>query len=354
VAVGREGTITLVNERTAQMFGYESNELIGNKLEILLPERYRAAHSGHLARYFGELRERPMGTGMELSGRRKDGTEFPVEIGLRWIETPLGVLAVAMVVDITERKRIESELARVHAELVRSNAELAQFAYVASHDLQEPLRMITGYLQLLQRRYQDHLDDEAQEFIRYAVDGATRMKGLIQDLLRLSRAGTKALQVREVEAASICRSACANLHVAIEESGAEVIIEDLPAITADSGLLTQVFQNIIGNALKFHAKDVRPRIAVSAQAQGDGWTFSIQDNGIGIEPKYTQRIFRIFERLHGADEYGGSGVGLAISQRIIERHGGRIWLESERGKGSTFFFSIPIHSAKPQASAKRA
>jgi PAS domain S-box-containing protein len=341
VAVGSDGKIQLVNRHLGKMFGYSPEELLGQGLETLLPERYRQSHMMQRGEYFDAPRVRAMGIGMDLVGQRKDGTEFPVEIGLGHVQTEAGTLVLGLVIDITERKRVESELARVNTELTRSNSELAQFAYVASHDLQEPLRMITGYLQLLERRYKTQLNDEAREFIDYAVDGAVRMKNLIQDLLRLSRAGTQSMNFREVEISSLIEAACANLQVALEESGAEMTVDPLPKLTVDAGLLTQVFQNLIGNALKFRTAGVPPHIHVGAAEAPGGWVFSVRDNGIGIEPQHYERIFRIFERLHGADQYGGSGVGLAITQRIVERHGGRVWVESKAGEGSTFYFSIP-------------
>jgi PAS domain S-box-containing protein len=344
IAVSRDGTIQLVNQRTADLFGYSVAELKGRTVEILLPERYRAAHSGHLARYFEAPSERPMGIGRDLTGARKDGSEFPVEIALRWVQSGDDLLGIGVVVDITERKRVESELARVNAELVRSNAELAQFAYVASHDLQEPLRMISSYLQLVKKRYNHKLDDDGREFIAYAVDGATRMKSLIHDLLRFSRAGTQAVHLQEVDADQLLQVACSNLKMAIVESRAKITSGTLPTVFADSGLLTQVFQNLIGNAIKFRAAGTNPEIQISARRTELGWVFSVSDNGIGIEPQYTARIFRIFERLHGVDDYGGSGVGLAISQRIVERHGGKIWVESQPSQGSTFSFSIPVRA----------
>src|SRR5579885_1897136 len=215
VAIRLDGTIQLVNRRTEEMFGYSREELLGHDLNMLLPERYRQAHIGHRRSYFAAPRMRAMGAGMELAGRRKDGSEFPVEIGLSHLQSSQGPLALGLISDISERKRAEAELARVNAELVRSNTELAQFAYVASHDLQEPLRIISGYLQLLARRYRKNLDDEAKEFIDYAVDGATRMKGLIEDLLRLSRAGTQAIHFRQISAEQLFQVACSNLQLII-------------------------------------------------------------------------------------------------------------------------------------------
>lgn len=353
VVVSEDGTIQIVNRRIEEMFGYQREDLIGKRLDVLVPPRYRQRHAEHRRRYFTEPRIRAMGAGRDLAGCRKDGTEFPVEIGLSYVETERGTLALGLVTDITERKRVESEITRINAELSRSNTELGHFAYVASHDLQEPLRMITGYLQLLERRYSAKLDTEAAQFIHYAVEGATRMKRLIEDLLALSRAGTQAANFRPVDSLTLFDTACTNLGVAIEESGAEVTAGPLPMIVADPGLLTQVFQNLIGNAIKFRRKDRPAHVHVtahgpvaaqgSAAAQGskEGHIFSVADDGIGIEARHLERIFGIFERLHTADQYDGSGVGLAITRRILERHGGRIWVESKPGEGSTFFFQIP-------------
>jgi light-regulated signal transduction histidine kinase (bacteriophytochrome) len=249
-------------------------------------------------------------------------------------------VALALIIDITERKRIADELARVNEELRHSNAQLEQFAYVASHDLQEPLRMVSSYLELLERRYRDRLDAEANEFIHYAVDGAKRMKSLIQDLLSFSRAGTQTLQLRASSGRAILENALVNLKVAIEQTRSEITSDPLPEIAADPSLLGAVFQNLIGNAMKFQ-KDRQPHVHICAQHSGTDWIFSVRDNGIGIEPRHADRVFRIFERLHGPEQYAGTGVGLAISQRIVERHGGKIWLESKLGVGTTFFFSIP-------------
>lgn len=353
LAVDRHSVMRMVHERTAEMFGYEPRELTGKNLDVLLPERYRAAHGSHLTHYFAAPRERVMGLGMDLAGRRKDGSEFPVEIGLRWVETGEGTIAVALVVDITARKKIESELAQVNAELRRSNAELEQFAYVASHDLQEPLRMISGHLQLLERRYRDKLDADATEFIHYAVEGAVRMKHLIEDLLRLSRAGTQAAKIRPVDAAIVFEAACSNLGAAIDADRAHITVGALPTISADASLLTQVFQNLIGNAIKFCAEGTTPEIQVSAKRAGDNWVFAVRDNGIGFETQHSERIFRIFERLHSSEQYSGSGVGLAICKRIVERHGGKIWVESRLGEGSTFFFALPAGVASATAAGSK-
>ena len=340
LAVSSDGLIRMVNRRTEEMFGYDRSELIGQPLEILLPERFHGRHVGLRAGYFSDPRVRPMGVGFDLAGRRKDGTEFPVEIGLSPVQTGEGRLALGLISDITDRKRAADELLRVNDELRGSNAQLEQFAYVASHDLQEPLRMVSSYLELLERRYRGQLDSQAQEFIHYAVDGAMRMKALIQDLLSFSRAGTTALKLHTLRLSAILQDVRENLQVAIEQSQAEVTADPLPEIVADPGLLALVFQNLIGNAIKFQ-KNGTPRVHVSAQRVPAGWILSVRDNGIGIASQHATRVFRIFERLHSSDVYPGSGVGLAISQRIVERHGGKIWFESALGEGTTFFFSIP-------------
>lgn len=240
------------------------------------------------------------------------------------------------------------DLARVNEELRRANAELRDFAHIASHDLQEPLRMIASYLQLLERRYGDQLDPEAREFITYAVDGATRMKRLIQDLLSFSKAGTVVPNFRLVSAGDLLEQALSNLEVAIEESGAEITSDPLPEVVADAALLVDVFQNLLGNAIKFHG-DASPRVHVSAVRQDSSWVFAVRDNGIGIDPQHSARVFQIFERLHNAEQYPGTGVGLAIAQKIIERHGGNIWFESQIGSGATFYFSIPFQTALAMA-----
>jgi PAS domain S-box-containing protein len=242
--------------------------------------------------------------------------------------------------DITDRKQAEIALREAHEELKRSNAELEQFAYVASHDLQEPLRMVSSYTQLLLRRFGERFDGDSREFMGYIVDGAARMKQLIEDLLAYSRVGTKGKEFREVQVEESLRRAVSNLRAAIEEAGAAVTWDALPAVMADDSQLTQLFQNLIGNALKFRSASV-PRIHVFVSRQDPGWHFMVRDNGIGIEPQYFERIFMVFQRLHNKAEYPGTGIGLAICKKVVERHGGRIWVESRPGDGSAFHFTLP-------------
>ena len=242
--------------------------------------------------------------------------------------------------DVTQQRLAEQQLAEHARELERSNSELEQFAYVASHDLQEPLRMVASYCQLLQRRYKGKLDQDADEFIGFAVEGATRMQRMINELLNYSRVGRKSAGFAPVECREVVDAALAALAAAIEESGARVSIGELPNVVGEGTLLQQLFQNLVGNALKFRRDDAAPEIAITAE-RGDGlWQFAVADNGIGIEPEYAERIFLLFQRLHERTKYPGTGIGLALCKKVVEHHGGRIWVESAPGKGSRFIFTI--------------
>lgn len=244
--------------------------------------------------------------------------------------------------DITEMKKgAEKTLFQLNEELIRSNRELEQFAYVASHDLQEPLRMVSSFTQMLARRYKDKLDDDANEFIQFAVDGAFRMQSLINDLLEYSRVGTKGKNPELIDLHVILGQAISNLGLKIKEKNALITNDDLPEIFADGRQMQQLFQNLIDNALKF--SNSSPIIHISSGTDGEDYLFSVQDNGIGIEPQYYEKIFQIFQRLHAKEDYPGTGIGLAICRRIVERHGGKIWVESKPGEGTKFFFTIINH-----------
>jgi light-regulated signal transduction histidine kinase (bacteriophytochrome) len=243
--------------------------------------------------------------------------------------------------EIAERVAAEEALREKSGALARSNAELEQFAYVASHDLQEPLRMVSSYVELLQERYGTQLDANAHKYIDYAVEGATRMQALIAALLEYSRVARKAYEPRPVALERAIERALFNLRVSIQEAGAVIRHDALPAVMADADQLAQLYQNLIGNALKFRRAGVTPEITLGATSDGLYWNLAVQDNGIGIEPRYAERIFAIFQRLHTRTEYPGTGIGLSICKSIVERNGGRIWVESERGKGSTFRFTLP-------------
>jgi PAS domain S-box-containing protein len=327
------GEIVLLNRQTEAIFGYRSDEMLGQPVEMLLPERLRAGHVGHRRDFLAHPGTRQMGAGRDLRARRKDGREVAVEIGLSPVRRESGTHVLASIIDITERKRVEDELRR-------SNEELERFAYVASHDLQEPLRMVGSYVQLLAKRYRGKLDADADEFIGYALDGALRMQRLIEELLAYSRVGTRGAEPVPTDAGVVVAGALRSLKLAIEEAGAAVRVEPLPTVLADPGQLEQVFSNLLSNALKFRGS-APPEIQVSAERRDRAWELRVRDNGIGIEPQYFERIFVIFQRLHGREEYPGTGMGLAIVKKIVERHGGRIRVESAPGAGSTFAFTLP-------------
>ncbi|HEY2846102.1 MAG TPA: ATP-binding protein, partial [Bryobacteraceae bacterium] len=341
LAMSADGRMRLVNRQTEETFGYDRSELLGQPLEKLIPARFRGAYSAGRPGFFDHPVPRKFHGDLGLAGLHRDGSEFPVEISLNFLEDPGNPMALALVTDITRRTRARAELSRLNVELVQANADLQQFVGSASHDLQEPLRMVISYLQLLERRAKDALDETSREFLHFAVDGAARMRTLIQDLLRLSRSGTQPADFRQVSIEQPVSAALANLKIAIEEAQARVTVNPLPNLVVDAGLLTQVFQNLIGNAIKFCAPGVSPQVSVSAETSGAEWDVSVRDNGIGIPPEYTERIFGLFERLQSAEKVSGSGVGLTIAKKIVERHRGRIWVESTPGGGSVFHFTLP-------------
>ena len=342
ILVDESGMVTLVNAEIEHMFGYATDELMGQRIDMLIPDRYRPQHPDNLRSFMADPSARSMGAGRDLRGRRKDGSEFPVEIGLQPIATETGLLVLGVIVDISERQKAAAVLAAKTAELERSNAELEQFAYVASHDLREPLRMVASYTELLSERYRGKLDERADKYIGYINDGARRMQRLVSDLLALSRVGTQGKPLEPVNSATVLKNVMRSMTPAIRESRAQVQPGSLPVVTADEGQLGQLFQNLIGNAIKFRAPDRPPSIIIDAKRSNGAWIFSVQDNGIGIESQYSERIFQMFQRLHGRDEYEGNGIGLAIAKKIVERHGGNIWLSSAVGEGTVFYFSLPV------------
>jgi PAS domain S-box-containing protein len=346
VVVNQGGEIVLLNVQVEKQFGYRRDELVGQKVKNIIPEGFAERLIADALRSAEDTLAQEIGAGIELNGRHKNGREFPIEIMLSPLESTEGILVTAAIRDITKRKKAEAQLLQKVEELNRSNDELQQFAYVASHDLQEPLRMVASYTQLLANRYKGRLDADADEFIAYAVDGSNRMQRLIQDLLAYSRAGTNGNSVRKISSENALKAAVTNLRAMIEESGAVVTHDSLPAITTNDTQLTQIFQNLVGNAIKYHGAEV-PRVHVSAGKNGGKeWIFSVQDNGLGIDRQHFERIFVLFQRLHGRAEFDGTGIGLAICKKIVERQGGRIWVESQTERGSTFHFALPDGGGK--------
>ena len=340
VVVNQAGEIVLLNVQAEKQFEYSRDELIGQKVKNIIPQGFAERLVADGLRSAEEALAQQIGTGIELHGRRKNGSEFPIELMLSPLESAEGTLVTAAIRDITTRKRAESHLLQKVEELNRSNEELQQFANIASHDLQEPLRMVASYTQLLSRRYKGKLDTDADEFIAFAVDGASRMQRLIHDLLAYSRVGTKGKELLNTSSENALQQALLNLRGAVEESGALVTHDPLPMVKADEMQLTQLFQNLVGNAIKYQRSEI-PKVHISAAMDGeDKWNFSVKDNGLGIDPQYFEKIFGMFQRLHKREEFAGTGIGLAICKKIVERHGGKISVELQPEHGSTFHFTL--------------
>jgi PAS domain S-box-containing protein len=333
-----------INGALEEITGYSKDDFLSRKVkwrEIVVPEDRPLIFE----KIEKTMNNQNISTELEYRIKNRDGD-------VKWIWEILQKFPAAyrkpgepgkiqsIVRDITERKMVEETLKLKLEELARSNAELEQFAYVSSHDLQEPLRMIVSYLQLLQRRYQGKLDERADKYIYFAVDGASRMQILINDLLEFSRVATKAKEPEYTDCEFVLDQVLADLELFIKENKAKVSHDPLPEVIADNAQLAQVFQNLIINGVKFHSEEA-PKIYISAEKKAREWQFSVKDNGIGIDTQYSEKIFEVFKRLHKKEEYPGTGIGLAICKKIIERHSGHIWVESELGKGSTFYFTLP-------------
>lgn len=341
VMVDRKGDIVLANREFEVLFGYDRKEVLGQPIEILIPERFREEHPAHREEFFVASRKRATGVRGDFRALGKDGKEFPVVVGLNALEVDGDLFAVSTIVDVTEIVEARAQIDRQVVDLKRSNQELEQFAYIASHDLQEPLRKVSACCQALAEDYAKRLDEQGKEWIAFAVDGATRMRQLVADLLAFSRIGSRGKELAPTDANVACREAIANLAAAIEENSAEIRCDELPTVVADDVQLAQVFQNLIGNAIKYRGADP-PRIDIGAEFVDGKARFHVRDNGIGIEPQFHKRIFGIFQRLHGKDQYSGTGIGLAICKKAVQRMGGDIWVDSSAGAGSTFYFTLAL------------
>lgn len=341
--VDREQRIVLANGRAEVVFGYTREELLGSALNILIPEAQREAHNKHFDEYFDKPTARAMAMGRAIEVRRKNGEPAHVEIGLAPMSSASGGQEVlASIVDVSNRVRSE-------AALRQSNRELEQFAYVASHDLQEPLRMVANYTELLARRYQGKLDEKADKYIHYAVDGARRMQKLISDLLQYSRVESQGGSFSRVDLNVTVNQVLDGLQVAIGEAQAKIEVQPLPVVVADATQMQQLFQNLLDNAIKFRG-DKPPKIVVSANDNGtldggggkDKVRICVQDNGIGIDMQNAHRMFEMFQRGQSRERFAGTGIGLAVSKRVVERHGGKIWVEPAPSGGSTFCFTLDL------------
>lgn len=341
VSKSLDGIVTSWNAAAERLFGYTAEEMIGQPILRLLPEDRQDEERMILER----LRRGERVDHFETVRRAKDGRLLDVSVTISPLRDSRGVIIGASKIarDITVRKQAEDARAQLLVEVQRSNEELQQFTHIVSHDLNEPLRTITSFLQLLTRRLQGMLDVEAAEYLAFVEEGAQRLRHLLADLLAYTRVGGESQKSAAVDGDALLARVLTDLQLAIAESGATITHDPLPTVLGDATRLGQVVQNLIGNALKFRGL-APPQIHISAQWEGKQWRFSVRDNGIGIDPAQAGRLFQIFRRLHTRKEYPGTGIGLAICKKIVERHGGRIWVESEIGKGATFFFTLSAAS----------
>ena len=350
VVVNQDGKIVLLNVQAEKQFGYRRDELVRQPVTNIIPEGFAERLIADGTRSAAEALAQQIGTGIELLGRRKGGSEFPIEIMLSPLESAGEVLVTAAIRDITSAKADEREIRKLNEELERrnqvlerSNIDLQQFAYIASHDLQSPLRSVSGFIQLLRTKYEDQFDESALDWIRRVVQATGQMQTLIRDLLAFSRVDSRARPFVLMSFHDVFSDAVNQLQSSIHDAGGQVTCDPLPEIVGDRSQLVQLMDNLIGNGLKYHGEK-RPQVHVSAEQIGHEWTFCVRDNGIGIAPEHYQRIFEIFQRLHDKRDYPGTGIGLAVCRRIVGRLGGRIWVESTPGQGSAFYFTIPLRN----------
>ena len=341
MVIDTDGTIQRVNQAAISLLGYERHELIGRSAGDLFEEGVDVLSLLKQSELNDVIRR------VDTSVVTKDGRHVAVSLSGSVMRDEDGEIQgmVCVAQDITERKRTQEILERQTRELARSNSELEQFAWVASHDLQEPLRMVASYTQLLSKRYKGKLDADADEFIAFAVDGATRMRRLINALLELSRVGTRGKDFEATDCDAIYDRTLVNLQGLVEESGAVVTHDRLPTVMGDVTQLGQLFQNLIANAIKFRG-DEQLTVHVGAEQRNGHWEFCVRDNGIGIDPEYAERIFVVFQRLHGKGDRPGTGIGLSICKKIVELHGGRIWVKSQPDEGAAFYFTLPLNEEK--------
>ena len=360
VIVNKDGIIELVNAQTETLFGFENDELIGKKVEMLIPGRFHQVHSKHRENYFENPKFRSMGVGLNLSGRKKDGSEFPLEISLSPLETAEGILISASIRDVTERKKAEEEIKQMAEELIhynkqleQTNKELESFTYIASHDLQEPLRKIRTFLNLIAEREMDTLSDVSRNYLNRTINSAQQMQQLIIDLLAYSRTTASEEHFKKTDMNAILQKVKYDLKEVVEEKKAVIEANGLPELNVIPFQLEQLFANLIGNSLKFSKTGVAPQIfirfeivdgktiGINGDTEERYYSFSISDNGIGFETKYNEKVFDLFQRLHSRNEYSGTGIGLSICKKIIENHKGFITARGEPGIGATFTIYLP-------------
>jgi PAS domain S-box-containing protein len=347
IVVDGTGAIVLVNRQAQRMFGYEEQELLGQLIEMLLPDRLRTRHVEYCQGYFQSPTTRPMGIGLSLAGRRRDGSEFPVEISLSPMPTSDGLLVTGVIRDVTDRRQVEEQirtlnenLARRIAELDAVNKELEAFSYSVSHDLRAPLRSIDGFGQALLEEYAEHLDDTAADYLRRIRAATQRMGELIDDLLDLSRVTRREMRHEDVDLSALATTVIGDLTKAQPPRDIEVQIAAGLVGRGDAHLLRVLLENLLGNAWKFTGRQTAARVEFGARREGDRLVYYVRDNGVGFDMTYAHKLFGAFQRLHAATEFPGTGIGLATVERIVHRHGGRVWAHSEIGQGATFFFTL--------------
>jgi PAS domain S-box-containing protein len=333
VVVDEGGRIALINTEAERLFGYGRDELVGEPVELLVPGRFRHAHPSHRSQYFTDPRTRPMGTGLNLSGRRRDGSEFPVEISLSPLRVDDARLAMAAIRDVTARRRTEEALRL-------ANADLESFTYSVSHDLRAPIRQIDGFTRLLGEQLAGHLDAEAQHYLDRIAEGARYMGRLVDDLLDLSRLGRQQLLPRQVPLRDLVDSVIADLRQDVPTRNVDWRVAELPTLACDPGLVKVVFTNLLSNALKYTRPRAQAVIEVGSAPEAGTVAVFVRDNGVGFDMRYADKLFGVFQRLHGADEFEGTGVGLATVQRIVQKHGGTIRAVAEPDRGATFTFTL--------------